>query len=76
MIATFDVFRTEADGSVKWFGAFTDLEAAKARIEELISSPGDYFIYNQATGNKLFFNEQRDTSQQSAGNDREDISSG
>jgi hypothetical protein len=28
------LIRTEADGSVKWFGAFTDIEAAKARIQE------------------------------------------
>jgi hypothetical protein len=60
MIATFDVFRIEADGSVKWFGAFTDIEAAHARIQELLrSSSGKYFIFSQTTGNKLFFNQQR-----------------
>jgi hypothetical protein len=62
MIAAFDVFRTEADGSVKWFGAFTDIEDAKARIRELLmSSPGKHFIVRQTTGHKLFFNSQRNT---------------
>jgi hypothetical protein len=35
MIAPFDLFRTEADGSVKWLGVCADLDAAKARVIEL-----------------------------------------
>ena len=72
MIATFDVFRIEADGSVKWFGAFTDIEAAQARIQELLgSSSGKYFIFSQTTGHKLFFNQQRTPNSHQTGNDRE-----
>ena len=52
MIAPFDLFRTEADGSVKWLGVSLDLDAAKDRVVELsVALPGEYFIYSQTTGN-------------------------
>jgi hypothetical protein len=35
MIAPFDLFRTQDDGSVKWLGVCADLEAAKMRVIEL-----------------------------------------
>jgi hypothetical protein len=55
MIPPFDLFRTEADGSVKWLGVSADLDAAKARVLELsAASPGEYFGFSQTTGNKLF----------------------
>jgi hypothetical protein len=70
MISPFDVFQTEADGSVYWFGAFTDLEAAKARVHELLESyPAEYFIFSQATGHKLFFKSQRPPNSRQFGND-------
>ena len=55
MIAPFDLFRTEADGSVKWLGVCADLVAAKARVAELSAAlPGEYFVFSQTTGNRLF----------------------
>ena len=55
MIAPFDLFRTEADGSVKWLGVCADLDAAKARVVELSAIlPGEYFVYSQTTETRLF----------------------
>ena len=54
MIAPFDLFRTEVDGS-KWLGVCADLDAAKARVVELSATlPGEYFIYSQTTETRLF----------------------
>jgi hypothetical protein len=51
MIAPFDLFRTEADGSIKWQGECADLDGAKARVMELSAAlPGEYFIFSQTTG--------------------------
>lgn len=50
-----DVFKTDGDG-VLWLGSFSNLEAARARIHELLlSDPGEYFTYNQSTEIKVFF---------------------
>ena len=55
MIAPFDLFRTEADGSVKWLGVCVDMNAAKARVLELSTAlPGEYFIFSQTTEKRLF----------------------
>jgi hypothetical protein len=55
MVAPFDVFKHEPDGSLCWCGAFPDLETAKTKVRELLkSSPGEYFIFSQSTGNKLY----------------------
>jgi hypothetical protein len=55
MVAPFDVFKHEPDGSLCWCGAFQDFEAAKTKVRELlVSSPGEYFIFSQSTGNKLY----------------------
>ena len=55
MLAPFDLFRTEADGSVKWLGVCLDVTAAKARVLELAAViPGEYFIFSQTTGRRLF----------------------
>jgi hypothetical protein len=55
MIAPFDLFRTEADGSVKWLGVCVDLDAAKSRVIELsLALPGEYFIFSQTSERKLF----------------------
>ena len=54
MVAPFDVFKHEPDGSLYWCGAFQYLEAAKTKVRELLaSSPGEYFIFSQTTGHKL-----------------------
>jgi len=55
MVAPFDVFKHEPDGSLRWCGAFPDLEAAKDKVRELlVSSPGKYLILSQTTGEKLY----------------------
>jgi hypothetical protein len=55
MIAPFDLFRTEADGSVKWLGVCLSVDAAKARVVELFAViPGEYFIFSQTTHRRLF----------------------
>ena len=57
MIAPFDLFRTEVDGSVKWLGVCLDVDAAKARVAGLSAViPGEYFIFCQTTGKRLFIN--------------------
>ena len=54
MIPPFDIFRTEADGSVLWQEAATTLEEAKARAQQLAKNlPGEYLILSHPTGNKL-----------------------
>lgn len=50
-----DIFKMEQAG-VLWCGSFSSLEAAKARINELlVSKPGEYFTHVHSNGNKLFF---------------------
>jgi hypothetical protein len=50
-----DIFKMEQAG-VLWRGSFSSLEAATARINQLlVSDPGGYFTYMQSTGNKIFF---------------------
>ncbi len=48
-----DIFRVET-GGVRWVEAVATLEGAKARVQELAGrSPGEYFLLDQETGNKL-----------------------
>ena len=55
MIAPFDLFRTEADGSVKWLGVCSDVEAAKERVLKLsVALPAEYFIFSQTSGDRMF----------------------
>lgn len=54
MIAPFDLFWTEADGSMIWLEAAEDLDRAKARLLAIgASKPGKYVIFSRTTGNKL-----------------------
>ena len=51
-----DIFKTEPAGAIVWRGSFASLEAAEARINELlVSDPGDYFAHIQSTGTKISF---------------------
>jgi hypothetical protein len=48
-----DVLRVETSG-LRWLEAAATLEDAKARVRELaVRSPGEYFLLDQRTGNKL-----------------------
>lgn len=54
VIPPFDVFQTDADGSVLWRGSAPTLEDAHARIQELAAdAPGVYIILSRQTGRKI-----------------------
>ena len=53
MIPPFDIFKVESSGP-RWMEVAADLERAKARVKILAtSSPGEYVIANQKTGEKI-----------------------
>jgi hypothetical protein len=57
MIAPFDIFKTETDGSLIWKGTAESLEVARLSVKVLMaSSPGKYIIHSQQTGHKLLVN--------------------
>src|SRR5258708_26350274 len=52
MIPPFDIFKVESSG-LRWMESAADLERAKTRVKVLAaSSPGEYIILNQETGEK------------------------
>jgi hypothetical protein len=54
MLELLDIFIKMEDGTYLWKAAADSLELAKSTVERLAStSPGEYMIFNQATGNKL-----------------------
>jgi hypothetical protein len=53
MIPPFDIFKVD-DSGLRWMEVAPDLERAKARVKILAtSSPGEYIIANQETGEKI-----------------------
>src|SRR5216684_8363193 len=53
MIASLDIFKVDSRGQ-RWMEEAADLERAKARVKILAtSSPGEYIIANQKTGEKI-----------------------
>ena len=53
MFYPLDIFKTDSDGGVLWRGAAETLIAAKAHIQTLaVSSPGEYLILDQKTGQR------------------------
>ena len=53
MLPPFDIFKVEGSG-LRWMEAAADLECAKARVKVLAaSSPCEYIILNQNTGEKI-----------------------
>jgi hypothetical protein len=53
MIPRFDIFKVESDGP-RWMEAVPNLERAKARVKILTtSSPGEYVIADQETGERI-----------------------
>jgi hypothetical protein len=45
-----DILVRQNDGDYIWLEAANDLEAAKARLQELsANNPGEYFIFDQRT---------------------------
>ena len=54
MVPSLDIFKISG-GGVLWRDAVATLETAKARIRKLaLSSPGEYFILDQNTGERVF----------------------
>ena len=55
MMSSYDIFKLLPDGTVRWIEATATLDDAKQRIEQITpSSPGEYVIVNQNTGNRFF----------------------
>jgi hypothetical protein len=53
MLPPFDILKVE-HGGVRWMESAEDLQRAKARVKVLAaSSPGEYIILNQKTGEKI-----------------------
>ncbi len=53
MLEPLDIFIKMEDGTYVWKAA-DSFEAAKSKVEELATtSPGDYMIFSQTTGNKI-----------------------
>ena len=53
MLAPLDIFVVTPDGKLLWKGTAENFEVAKLSVQKLIeSTPGDYLIFSQRTGNK------------------------
>ena len=53
MIPRFNIFKVESDGP-RWLEAAANMERARARVKMLAtSSPGEFIIANQKTGEKI-----------------------
>ena len=53
MFAPLDVFKVE-DGAYIWKATAESFELAKSTVQRLAAtSPGEYMIYSQTTGNKI-----------------------
>jgi hypothetical protein len=54
MFQPLDIFKTDSDGGVLWRAAAEDFVSAKSCIEKLaLSSPGEYLVLDQHTGNRV-----------------------
>lgn len=54
MVPSLDIFKIDPGGRVLLRGSVASLVAAKARIHKLaLSSPGEYLIHDQNTGQNL-----------------------
>ena len=54
MASSLDIFRIDPGGRVLWCGAVKSFVAANARIQMLaVSSPGEYLILDEDTGNRI-----------------------
>ncbi len=54
MLAPLDIFIKMEDGTYVWKAAADSFELAKSTVQRLAtSSPGEYMIFSQTTGNKI-----------------------
>jgi hypothetical protein len=55
VMISLDLYRITSEGT-EWVGSFLDLNVAKAKLMELAeNAPGDYSIFNQSTGERIFY---------------------
>ena len=56
-IHIFDIFRMQTDGESIWLDTAGSHEEGQTRISELrAATPGNYFLFNQKSQEKTFFN--------------------
>jgi hypothetical protein len=55
MLPPFDLLKVETDGTTRWLEAAETLDAAKARVDELLKlyPTVEYMIFSQQTQNKI-----------------------
>jgi hypothetical protein len=54
MLETLDIFIKMEDGTYVWKAAAESFELAKSTVQRLsATSPGEYMIFSQTTGNKI-----------------------
>jgi hypothetical protein len=54
MFQPLDIFKTDSNGTLLWRGAAETWVAAKASVKKLaLSSPGEYFIFDQHTRQRV-----------------------
>jgi hypothetical protein len=69
MVPPFDIFRV-ADGDPIWVEAIATLDAAKARVRELMMDvPCEYLIFSHVTGNKISIKPEEAASSAAAAGD-------
>jgi hypothetical protein len=54
MIAPFDIFKTDKEGTLLWCGEASSLDEAKMKVQHFLrEETTDYVIFSQKTGNRL-----------------------
>jgi hypothetical protein len=60
MLHSLDIFKIDPHRGVLWRGAVKSFVAAKVRIQMLaLSSPGEYLILDEDTGERILVNDLR-----------------
>jgi hypothetical protein len=54
VIPPLDIFKVDSSGAVAWIEAASELEAARARVQQLMAvSPCEYLVFSQQTGHEI-----------------------
>jgi hypothetical protein len=54
MTQQYDIFRLDEDGKELWIEPAKTLDEAKARVHELgVREPGDFFIFNHTSAERI-----------------------
>jgi hypothetical protein len=55
MVPAFDIFRIEQERAPMWVEAASSFDEAKDRVRQMSEGrSGEYFIFDQTTGHKVF----------------------